>query len=229
LSARTLRQRRHPVILIYVSPLKSILPFLIIALFSAPLLAGPEGGDIPFKEKDALIDVSDALRSKQYVHRAILSTLVRDTAGFGVGRFYINHLMGFSNVWQRGTVYTKYSTGLQGASFGYLTSGGHGLELGLEISTVSNLQLGYRYFIRPKDFSMWGFAGLGVGSEVSSLSFADGPPQARLYSGPKQMAFATFGLLIPVIDVGLKAETRFSFYGTERIILTTGVGMIVFL
>jgi hypothetical protein len=185
--------------------------------------------DIPFKEKDALIDVSDALRSRQYVHRAILSTLVRDTAGLTVGRFYINHLMGFSNVWQRGREYTKYATGLQGASFGYVTGQGHGFELGLEISTVSNLQVGYRYFIRPENFSLWGFAGLGAGMEVSGLSFADGPPQARLYAGPKQMGFATFGLLVPVIDVGLKAEARFSFYGLDRIIFTSGVGVIVFL
>lgn len=176
-----------------------------------------------------MIDISDALRSKQYVHRAIVSTLVRDTAGFGVGRFYLNHLMGFSNVWQRGTEYAKYATGLQGASLGYVTSKGHGFEIGGELSTVSNIHLGYRYFIHPEKFLLWGFAGAGAGIELAKFGFADGPPQASLYSGPKQMGFLTMGLLVPVIDVGLKAEVRFSFYGVQRIIFTSGVGVILFL
>jgi hypothetical protein len=65
--------------------------------------------------------------------------------------------------------------------------------------------------------------------ELKSLSFADGPPEAALYSGPRQMGFVTIGFLIPTIDVGFKGEVRLNFYGFDRVVLTSGVGNILFL
>ena len=178
---------------------------------------------------DTFIDISDALKSKAYVHRAILSTVIRDTARFNVASFYINHLLGFSSVYQRVNGYAKYDTGMQELSVGYVTSGGHGVELGLEISAVSNVFLGYRYFLRPENFSLWPFFGGGVGLQTPSLNFAEGPPVAQAYAGQDKMGFLTFGLMIPLVDVGLKAEARANFYGMDRLVLSTGIGAVIFL
>ncbi len=187
------------------------------------------GNNIDFEHEDTYIDISDAVRSKQYVHRAILTNLIRDTSRFYIPHFYINHLTGFSSVWQRTGAYTKYSSGSEALSLGYVTRYGHGLELGAEFSNVSNIYFGYRYFIRPKDFSLWGFLGGGYGFEVKGWSVADGPYESTLYNGPTQMGFITFGLLVPIVDVGIKAEVRFCFYDFDRIVFTQGVGIILFL
>ncbi len=175
-------------------------------------------------QKGEYPDLSEALRSKQYVHRAILSTVIRETTPFGYNRLYINHLMGFSQVYQKGLNYAKYSTALQGLSVGYVIGGGHGLELGLELSAVSCVFAGYRYFYRPEKFSIWPFAGGGVGAEVPKLSFSDGPPEQQFYDGRRQMLFVTMGLLVPLVDIGLKAEVRFDFYGADRTVFTEGIG-----
>jgi hypothetical protein len=163
------------------------------------------------------------------VHRAILTNLIRDTSRFYIPHFYLNHMTGFSSVWQRAGAYSKYSSGQTGLSVGYVTPYGHGIELGLELSNVSNIYLGYRYFIRPEKFSLWGFVGGGYGFEVKKLSFADGPIEAVSYNGPSRMGFLTFGLLVPIVDVGIKAEIRACFYDLDRVVFTQGVGIIVFL
>jgi len=185
---------------------------------------------VDFQHEDTYIDVSDAVRSKQYVHRAIITNLIRDTSRFYIPHFYVNHMMGFSSVWQRATnAYTKYLSGNNMLSVGYVTQYGHGIELGLEFSNVSNLYLGYRYFIRPKNFSLWGFVGGGYGTEIKKLSIADGPPEAARYMGPTSMGFLTLGLLVPIVDIGIKAEVRMCFYDFQRIVFTQGVGVILFL
>lgn len=184
---------------------------------------------VDFENEDTFIDVSDALRSKQYVHRAILTSLVRDTNRFRVSRFYLSHMMGFNQVWQRGDIYTKYSTGLQGLALGYVTPWGHGVEVGAELSAVSNVMLSYKYFIRPDSFSLWGVVGAGVGSEFRAMGFADGPPEASQYVGMKQMGFVSLGILVPTLEVGFKGEVRLNFYGMDRLVFTSGVGLILFL
>jgi len=182
-----------------------------------------------FQSEDTYFDASDALRSKQYVRRAILSNVIDLTSNVEANRFYINHLMGFSAILQRNRNFTKYLSGMQGLSLGYVTDGSHGLEIGAEFSAVSNLFAGYRYFVRPKDFSLWPFIGGGFGTELTSLSLSDGPAAADLYDGPKSMFFGTLGVLIPLVEVALKAELRFNFYGSDRWILTQGVGIVIFL
>jgi hypothetical protein len=214
---------------------------LVLLCCAAPVSAAdpvvPPPPPPPTKEKEAIdmqnqetyIDVSDALRSKQYVHRAILNSLVRETNRFAVGHLYISHMMGFNQIYQRNSqAYSKFSSGLQGVSIGYVTPWGHGLEVGGEISAVSNVFVSYKYFLRPAHFSLWGTFGGGVGTEVGT-DFAEGPPEAQTYTGPKNMAFVSLGLLVPTIDVGFKVETRLNFYGWERTIFTSGLGLILFL
>jgi hypothetical protein len=188
-----------------------------------------EDGNVDFESEETFIDVADAVKSKQYIHRAILSTIIRDTAKHKSAGFYLNHLMGFSNVWQRAGDYNKYFSGVQGVSLGYVTSTGHGFEAGAEFSSVSNLFFGYRYFLRVKNYTVWPFVGAGTGIEMQGLSLSDGPPESRRYSGVRQMGFLTLGLLIPIVDVAAKAELRFAFYGVDRIVFSQGIGIILFL
>ncbi len=192
-----------------------------------------------FKHEDAYIDLQDALRSKAFLHRAILSTAIEDNARLRLrlGRPYINHLMGFNAILQGGfgtanneTIpFTKYVSGVQGLSGGYVSEWGHGFEAGIELSSVSSIFGGYRYFFRPEKFTLWPFFGLGAGYEVKVLSISDGPLEAQLYSGTKQQFFGVFGVLIPLVDVALKVEFRTAFYGKQRVVFTSGIGAIVFL
>ena len=210
--------------------------FLSLSLtlfFALPCFAKKKAPDydkpnIDFENPDTLIDPIEGLRNKHYVRRAILSSMARHTSRFDFDRPYINHLMGFSAVLQR-DLFTKYVAGLQALSAGYITENGHGFEAGLEFASVSNLFIGYRKIFRPESFSVWPFAGFGAGTEVTFFRFADGPTQAPVYNGLKQMGFGNVGFLVPLADIGIKAEARFNFYGTDRLILATGIGVIFFL
>lgn len=184
--------------------------------------------NIDFENPDTLIDPVEGLKNKDFVRRAILSSMAKNTSRFDFDRFYINHLMGFSAVFQK-TLFTKYVTGVQGISGGYITDGGHGFEAGFEFASISNIFVGYRRIFRPDTFSLWPFLGTGIGTEVVGLRFADGPTQAPAYSGMRQMAFGTLGFLVPLVDIGIKAEARFNFYGLDRLVLATGIGVIFFL
>ena len=179
--------------------------------------------------EDTFLDSEEAMRSKKYVRRAVLSEMVRTNAQLNVSSFYINHLMGFSNVWQRGKNYAKYMSGMQGLALGYVTKSGHAFELGAEFSSVGNLYGGYRFFLRPPGISLWPFAGVGGGLEMKALNLGDGPDERRKYAGQTSMFFFTGGLLIPLVDVGLKAELRLNMYGKDRWVLTQGIGAIIFL
>ncbi|NBY20251.1 hypothetical protein EBQ74_08435 [bacterium] len=190
---------------------------------------------IDFQNEDSFIDNQEGIRSEQYVRRAILSTIVNTTGKFDFNRIYMNHLMGFSAIYQMQNgprKFTKYTSGMQGLSLGYVTKGGHAFELGLEASAVSNIFAGYRYIWRPEKFSMWPFFGAGVGTEISSVRLSQGPSEAESYGrlgGMKQMGFGTLGVLIPVVEVGIKAELRANFYGFDRMVLTQGLGLIIFI
>ena len=190
---------------------------------------------IDFDNEDSFTDVQEAIRSEHYVRRAILSTIVNTTGRFDLGRMYINHLMGFSAIYQQknGPVsFTKYTSGMQGLSIGWVSKKGHSFELGLEVSAVSNVFGGYRYIWRPEKFSIWPYAGVGIGTEVSSIRLSQGPTAAENYSklgGQKQMGFTSLGVLIPIVEVGIKAEMRATFYGLDRMVLSQGLGLIIFL
>lgn len=190
---------------------------------------------IDFKNEDSFIDNQEGIRSEQYVRRAILSTIVNTTGKFDFNRVYLNHLMGFSAIYQMQNGprnFTKYTSGMQGFSVGYVTKNGHAIELGLEASAVSNIFAGYRYIWRPETFSMWPFLGAGIGTEISSVRLSQGPAEAESYGrlgGMKQMGFGTLGVLIPVVEVGIKAEVRANFYGFDRMVLTQGLGLIIFI
>lgn len=183
---------------------------------------------LDFENPDTLIDPIEGLKNKHFVRRAILSSMAKHTSRFDFKRPYINHLMGFSAVLQR-DLFTKYVSGLQALSAGYISENGHGFEAGFEFSSVSNLFVGYRRIFRPDTFSLWPFIGGGLGTEVSFLRFADGPTQAPSYNGLRQMGFGTVGFLVPLVDIGIKAEARFNFYGTDRLVLASGIGVIFFL
>lgn len=191
--------------------------------------------EIDFENEDAFIDSQEAIRSEHYVRRAILSTIVNTTGKFEFSRLYINHLMGFSAVYQQqnGPIrFTKYTSGMQGLSLGYVNRRGHAFELGLEVSAVSNLYGGYKYIWRPEKVSAWPFLGLGIGTEISSVRLSQGPIEAENYSkfgGMKQMTFGTLGVMIPIVEVGIKAEMRATFYALDRMVLSQGLGLIIFL
>lgn len=212
--------------------LSLILSSILSFSFANPALAEESEGyqkpNLDFENPDTLIDPIEGVKNKHYVRRAILSAMAKNTSRFDFERPYINHLMGFSAVFQR-TLFTKYVTGVQGLSVGYITEGGHGFEGGFEFASVSNIFAGYRHIFRPETFSLWPFLGAGLGTEVTGMRFADGPPQAPQYDGMRQMAFGTLGFLVPLVDIGIKAEARFNFYGTDRLVLSTGIGVIVFL
>ncbi len=182
---------------------------------------------IDMEHAETFIDVSEAIRSRQYVQRTILSTVIRATTKFSMDRFYVNHLMGFSSVIQASG---KSSSGLQGLATGYVSSGGHGFEVGAEFSAVSNVYAGYRYIYRPDNFSLWPILGFGAGMEVNALNISK-PPRFNPDNPviPKSLFYGMAGLLIPLVDVGLRAEVRFSVQGMRRLILTQGLGLIVFL
>jgi len=93
---------------------------------------------------------------------------------------------------------------------------------------VSNLFVDYRYFYSVDSLSVWPFVGFGVGKEIG-IHLADPPIEAQVYQGMTTMGFATIGALVPLVDVGIKAEARFNFYGLDRLMLTTGIGVIFFL
>lgn len=204
-----------------------------------PATAGPQAGtpvrelseeeqlERDFKSEEAYLDQYEGVRSKHYVRRAILSHVIQTTNRIAFDRIYINHLMGFNAVFQRIT-FAKYTSGIQGLSLGYVTGGGHGIEAGMEVSALNNVFAGYRYFYRPEKFALWPFAGVGAGYEVGLLKFAEGPPEALTYNGKKYFGFGTLGILVPLVDVALKAEFRFNFYGKDRLCLTQGIGAILF-
>ncbi len=206
---------------------------LLLCCFLSPVLpaadtVSPSNQNLDFENPDTLIDANEGLRKKHFVRRAILSAMAQHTSRFEFDRPYINHLMGFSAVFQR-TLFTKFVTGVQGLSAGYITERGHGFEAGFELASVSNVFVGYRKIFRPETLGLWPFLGGGVGTEVTGLRFADGPTQAPQYDGMRQMGFGTVGFLIPLVDLGIKAEARFNFYGTDRLVLSSGVGVIFFL
>lgn len=184
---------------------------------------------VDFQSEETFLDIADALKSKQYVRRAILSTVIRDTSTMRKGSYYVNHLMGFSAILQRAGAYSKYVSGMQGISAGYVAENGHSGELGVELSTVANIYGGYRYFYRPPDFTLWLSAGAGLGMEVGALSLGGGPVETLSYNGSKQMFFGILGLMIPLVDVAFKAEVRFNFYSFDRLVLSQGVGVTIFL
>jgi len=212
--------------------------FLIFFLLSACLKAEqaqttkekPAQDSSGFETEDSFIDLNEAVRSRQYVRRAVISSVVKSTSGFAFGRPYINHLMGYNAVFQRATgEFTKYQTGMLGLSVGYIYDNGLAAEGGLEFSALSDAYIGLRYVYKPENFSLWPFLGLGIGAEVNLLKFADAPAEARNYTGPNKMGFFTLGFLVPVVDVGIKAEVRGLFYGLSRLAFTTGIGVILFL
>lgn len=184
--------------------------------------------ELDFENPDTLMDPEEGIRNKNYVRRAILSSMAQHTSRFEFKRPYINHLMGFSAVFQK-TTFSKFVTGVQGLSVGYITQGGHGFEAGFELASISNIFAGYRHIFTPSSFSLWPFLGAGVGTEIRSAQFSDGPQESEKYTGTRKMGFATLGFLIPLVDIGIKAEARFNFYGLDRLVLSSGVGVIFFL
>jgi hypothetical protein len=186
-----------------------------------------------FEHEDTFIDVPDALRSKQFVHRAILSTIIRDTAKVTLGNWYFDNTLGFNAVYQPanqgGESFAKYVTGVLGFAFGYVSQKGHAGELGFQFSGVSNLSLGYKYFMKPAKWSAWPFLGGGLTQAIVGIKLAEIPIEAQVYQGTNTGLYIDTGLVVPLVDIALKAQARFNFYGLDRLMLTTGVGVIFFL
>jgi len=188
---------------------------------------------VDLENEEAYMDIQEALKSERFVHRAVLSAVISKSSGVDFNKFYLNHLIGFTAVLQRGTSagspFTKFNKAAQGLSFGYVFNKGHAFEAGIEFSGVSSVFGGYRFFWESAGLSFWPMFGVGAGMEISGLRISDVPLEARLYSGKSSMGFVSFGLLVPLVDVGIKVEFRGQFYGTDRIVLSQGVGAIIFL
>lgn len=185
-----------------------------------------------FEHEDTFMDVPDALRSRQFVHRAILSTIIRDSAKVTLGSFYFDQMLGFNATYQpskKGASFAKYASGVLGFGLGYALKSGHALEFGLDISGVSNMIIGYRYFFQSENYTFWPFLGAGLAMEMASLKLSDLPVEAKAYRGPTSGEFITIGAIIPLVDVAFRAEAKFIFYGFDRLMLTTNVGVVFFL
>lgn len=190
-----------------------------------------ESSPVDFSSEKTFLDVPDALRSKGYVERAVLSSTIKETSNFDFGRLYVDNLIGYDAIFQpanRGP-FAKYSSGDLSFGLGYLSEGGNATELAVSLSAVSTISVSYRHIFRPKTYGFWPFVGIGLGMEVKPLGFTDVPIAAQAYTGSSEMIFPTVGVMIPLIDVGLKLEARFVFYGLSRLILTTGAGVVFFL
>ncbi len=189
--------------------------------------------EFDFENEKAFMDVPDALRSRQFVHRAILSTIIRDTSKVALGNYYFSPMLGFDAIYQPanrgGDSFAKYVTGIFGLGFGYAGKTGNTYELDWDISGVSNLSLSYRKLFRSDTVTFWPFLGGGVGTQFSVINLSGVPVEARVYEGSTKMVFALLGAVIPLVDVAIKVETRFCFYGLDRLMLTTGIGAVFFL
>lgn len=182
---------------------------------------------VNLESEEGFIDLSDALKSKHFVRRAILNTAIKNTSRFHLGRPYINHLVGFNAILQRAP-FTKVTTAAQALAAGYVLSFGLGIEGGLEFSTLSNAYIGTRYLFDSLSAFVWPFVGVGLSRTVDFLSVSDGNSEFAAYAGPTRGYFFNTGVMIPLVDLGLKAEMRVTLYGSERIMLTSGIGAVLF-
>jgi hypothetical protein len=196
-----------------------------------PEPAKPDVPQVDFQSEDTFIDVTDALRSKQFVQRAILSSAIQETSKFGLSKSYLAPLIGYDAIFQpanRGP-FTKFASGSITIAYGYITQGSNDYEIGVDLSAVSNLFLDYKYIFRPRNYSFWPFLGGGLGFAIDALNLTASPPAAVAYTGGGTDFFMTLGVLVPLVDVGLRAEAKFQFYGLSRLVLSTGIGVNFFL
>jgi len=184
--------------------------------------------EVDFENEDTFVDLADALKSKQYVRRAILSTVIRTTSKLAVSRWYISHTLGFNSVWMRTDGNLRYYSPSMGLSLGYVTAGMHGFEGGIDMSVPGDLYLGYRYYMPIEKVTVWPFLGGGAGMEIKTLALHD-PPYIRPYTGPAQFFFANAGIMVPLVEVALKLDIKITAYATARLMLSSGVGAIFFL
>ena len=218
-----------------------LLPLLLIC-FAIPLSsyadekkkeAEKEEKNYDFENEETFMDVPDALRSRQFVHRAILSTIIRDTVKVSLGTWYVNHLMGFNAIYQPanrgGKSFAKYVSGVIGFAGGYVTEGGHAIELGVDLSANSLMFFNYKKLMGGEGKMFWPYFGLGAGMEMGFFRLTDLPPEAKVYQGSTTMGFFTIGTLVPLVDLALKVEARFIFFGLDRLMLSTGAGVVFFL
>ena len=182
---------------------------------------------VNFEGEEGFIDLSDALRSKHFVRRAILNTAIKNSSRFHLGRPYINHLVGFNAILQMPRA--KMMTAMQALSAGYVLPFGLGIEGGLDFSSISHAYVGTRFLFDQLSTFVWPFAGLGLSRQIDFLSVSDGARELREYAGSTSAYFVNFGLMIPLVDIGLKAEGRLSIYGSDRLMITTGLGAVLFL
>lgn len=184
-----------------------------------------------FEHEDTFIDVPDALRSRQFVHRAILSTIIRDTARVTLGSKYFTQLLGFNAIYQpagKNASFAKYTSGVLGFSFGYSTKSGHAIELGLDLSSATQILVGYKYFFQSETSTFWPFLGGGISLGISGLTLSTPPVEAQVYTGSTTGEYLSLGAIIPLVDIALRAEAKFVFDGFQRLILDTGVGATFF-
>lgn len=186
---------------------------------------------VDFESEDTFFDISEAISSEQYVHRTILSTVIRYTSQFNLGRFYINHLLGYDAIFQRGSGTGRWISAVQGIAFGYLSKSGHGVDLSLNLGHLSYASLTYRYVIRTDNFyNIWPYFGAGVGNEIRAFRISDPPAFVPLYSGSSVLGYGTLGVLIPLVDLGFRAEVRIASYGAlDRLVLSQTIGAFIFL
>ena len=226
-----------------MSPRKAIV-IICFLLLSHWTLAEPslflpspkeETPQVNFEDEEAYIDIEDAKRSRSFMHRSILASVVKDTSRFSLGRFFVSHVMGFNMVKHLPRPETaidvqwiEYSAGIQGISAGYLMKNKIGADIGLQFSTPTNLYLSLKYYFASDRGSLWPYFGIGGGIQIPSLNLADGPFEAQIYRGTPYLFFLNGGFFIPLVDVGIRAEVQVGSYGIDRLVVSSIIGLTLF-
>lgn len=208
-------------------------PTTIMAMSEQERQEALKQGAFDFDSEKAYIDVDDAMYSKEYVHRHLLSAVIADSTQLQLGRLFVNFLTTTSYVHQEGdginVKWIEFVSGGMTISGGYATEGGHTVELGASLSAISHIFLAYRYFLGGGKWSVWPYVGAGAGFAMGMLNISDGPFEVQVYQGPKNLFSGTVGMLLPMPDVGLRLQVNIDFWGSNRAVFTPGLGVVVFL
>ncbi len=213
--------------------LVNITPEKLMAMSPEERKRAIDAGAFDFKDEDAYIDVEDAVHYKQFVHRHLLSKAIADSEPVSVNRFFINLMTTSSYVHQQGdginVKWVEFVTGGMAVSGGYALSGGHMLEFGANLSAISNVFGGYRYFLGTDMWTVWPYAGVGYGIAMPGLNISDGPDEVKFYRGKESLITGVIGILLPMPDVAVRVEVRSDFWGSNRIVVTPSFGLVLYM
>ncbi|MCB0406381.1 MAG: hypothetical protein KDD51_16485 [Bdellovibrionales bacterium] len=208
-------------------------PAVLLSLSEEERKKALEDGAFNFRDKDAYMDVEDAMHSKQFVHRHILSKTIAESKPLELGKYFINFVTTSSYVHQQGdgvnVKWIEYNAGGITLSGGFSTEGGHTFELGMSLSSISYVFGGYRYVFGTSEWDVWPYAGAGMGIGMTFLDIADGPFEVQAYNGSTTVFSGVLGMMVPLPDIAVKLEVKVDMWGGHRAVFTPGFGIMIFL